>query len=377
MARKKTNPDGDLLELDIEETKEDIQKRIIKDIEKTLGEGVIINGTEILERPKTLIPFGPAINQITGGGIPEGSWVILSGKEKLGKSLSALHFAKQCQKPEFGERNIYYLNVEARLKKRDILGIEGLNPDKIHIIESTYKKILNTEDYLNAASNILNTDPGCVIIIDSLSQLVSQRQQEGGVGTQTRGSGGILVGDFTSQMGPVVNVKKSIVICILQLRNNTSGKGPAFIEKGGWAVQYQCDVKLVSYSSPKLFVEKEGSPPVGQIITWKCTSTGTGCPPNRECQSYIRYGEGIDETTELIVDATDIGLIGGGGTAWLKFDFLKTRTKELGLPEDTVWDDEVLKKLGGRPNGVNAARRVLKENPTWMKWLEEDIKANL
>lgn len=369
----------DEIDIDIEneENNEEIKRRIIKDIEKELGKGVIISGREILDRPKMLIPVGPAINQITGGGIPEGSWVILSGKEKLGKSLTALHFAKNCQRPEYGSRNIYYLNVEARLKKRDILGIEGLDPDKINIIESTEKRILTAEDYLTTAANVLHTDKRCVIIIDSVSQLVAQRAQDGGVGTQTRGSGGILVSDFTSQMGPVVNVKNAIVICILQHRHNTSGKGSPIIEKGGWAIQYQVDVKLFGIGGPKFLAETEGADPYGQIVTWQCKSTGTSMPPNRTCESYLRYGEGIDETTELIVDASDIGLIGGGGTAWLSFDFLANHLEEIGLSADTEWNDETKKKIGARVNGKNAARKALKENPLWMKILEEDIRRNL
>lgn len=371
MARKKANLDiddeGGVAVL--EETKEDIQKRIGKEIEKSLGKGVFVSGDEIMERPKMLIPVSPAIDQITGGGIPEGSWVILSGVQKGGKTSLALHFAKRCQQPEYGSRNIYFLNVEGRLKKRDITGINGLDPSRLRIIESTEEKILTAEDYLQTASNILYNDKGCVLIIDSVSQLCEQRVQTGGVGTQTRGAGGILVSQFTSQMGPVVNVKNSIVICILQKRNNTSGYGPASTEKGGWAIQYQVDVKLTIEGTPTPLAYTEKGDPYGQLVTWKCMSTGVNFPPGRKCESYVRYGEGIDEATELIIDAKDTGLITAGG-AWLTFEFLKNHKEEVGFEE---WNEDNLIKMGYKVNGVEKARTALKANPLWMKLLQQDI----
>jgi RecA/RadA recombinase len=369
MARQKKNVEDTDGGVAIAETREDIQKRIAKDIEKNFGKGVMVSGTDIIDRPRMLIPVSPAINQITGGGIPEGSWVILSGKEKIGKTIMALHFAKRCQKPEYGSRNIYFLNVEGRLKKRDLLGNVGLDPSKITIIESTEDKILTAEDYLQTASNILYNDKRCVLIIDSISQLCEQRVQTGGVGTQTRGSGGILVSQFTSQMGPVVNVKNSIIICILQHRNNTSGYG-GNLEKGGWAIQYQVDVKLIAQGGPSLLPAPDAPDPYGHIVTWKCTATGVNFPPNRKCEGYIRYGEGIDEATELIVDAKDMGLI--TGETWMTLDFLKDHKEEIGIA-DKEWDDKTIKELGAMNQGKEKTRQALKNNPLWMELLQKDI----
>jgi RecA/RadA recombinase len=358
---------------DKKDSPEEIRKRIQKEIEKNFGKGIIVKGTEIIERPKTIIPVSPAIDRIINGGIPEGSWVILSGKEKCGKTTTALHFAKNCQKTDYGDRTVYFLNVEGRLKRRDILGIPGIKSDKIEVIESTEDKILSTQEYLNIASKILLTEKKCVLIIDSISQLADDREMTGGIGTQTRGSGGIWIGQFTSQMSNVVPVKNSIVISILHLRNNTSGYGAGTFEKGGKAIQYQVDVKLMAEGIPAPWALIKDGEPFGQIVTWKCHSSALG-PPGRKCESYIRYGEGIDEIQESIIDAREMGLI--TGDAYYYLVFLKNHLEEIGhkdkLDREFGKDDYV--EIGARAHGQHELRKILVNNPQWLELLKKDIK---
>jgi RecA/RadA recombinase len=281
-----------------------------------------------------------------------------------------MHFAKNCQKSDYGSRNIYFLNVEGRLKRRDIEGIPGINPKKLFVIESTEDKILSSEDYLNIAEKILTTDKRCVLIIDSISQLCDERTQTGGVGVQTRGSGAIWVSQFTSQMGPVVQVKNSIVICILQLRANTSGYGATSMEKGGNAIQYQVDIKLRVKEVEPWAVTK-GAEPFGQIVTWSCESSALG-PPGRKCDSYIRYGQGIDEIMESILDARDIGLI--SGSTWLYLDFLEKYPEVTGIAE---WNEAAAKEIGAYAQGMDKMYALLMERTEWLDLLKKELLETL
>jgi RecA/RadA recombinase len=345
----------------------DIRERIQKEIEKDLGKGIFVSGSDIIERPRMIIPVSPAIDPILGGGIPEGSWVILTGKAKCGKSVLALSFARNCQKPQFGSRNVYYLNVEGRLKKRDLEGIKGINIKQLRIIESTEDKILTSQDYLTIAEKILMTDNKCLLILDSISALCDEREMSGGIGTQTRGGGARLVAQFTSQMGNVVPVKGSIVICVLHLMANTSGYGSPIAEKGGNAIQYQVDVKLRAEEVKPW--PKEGSP-IGQVVTWKTYCSAIG-PPGRSCESYIRYGEGIDELMEMITAGKDVGLIGGSAT-WPTLDYLKNHLDIIGVSE---WTDETAAEIGARANGQDKLRKLLESKVEWAEILKEELKA--
>ena len=63
----------------------------VKDIIKKYG-NVISTGNQILERRKDykVVTVSPAIDLSLGGGIKEGSWVILTGDPKCGKTTTAL-----------------------------------------------------------------------------------------------------------------------------------------------------------------------------------------------------------------------------------------------------------------------------------------------
>ena len=57
------------------------------DVSKTFGSDIILSGSAIIDRESIVIPVSPAIDIILNGGIPEGSFVILTGQPKCGKSL--------------------------------------------------------------------------------------------------------------------------------------------------------------------------------------------------------------------------------------------------------------------------------------------------
>ena len=64
---------------------------------------------------------------------------------------------------------------------------------------------------------------------------------------------------------------------------------------------------------------------IGQTIDWQVVTSALG-PPGGKISSYLRYGEGIDECTELVILGSDLGLITKAG-AWYKFDFVDSEEK--------------------------------------------------
>ena len=49
-----------------------------KDIIKTFGENIMLTGNSIIETKNVVIPVSPVIDILLNGGIPEGSFVILT-----------------------------------------------------------------------------------------------------------------------------------------------------------------------------------------------------------------------------------------------------------------------------------------------------------
>ncbi len=107
-----------------------------KDIIKEYG-NVLHDPASITERPLEVLSVGPKLDIALGGGVPEGSLFIMTGPEKVGKTVTALTFCANAQKHY--ERKIYYANIEGQLKKRDLEGLTDLTleAEKMQIIGST------------------------------------------------------------------------------------------------------------------------------------------------------------------------------------------------------------------------------------------------
>ena len=300
-----------------------IDKLIIKDF----GKDVIKNGNAIIDNELQTIPVGPQIDIILGGGIIEGSTVTLTGPPKCGKTLTCLDFAATCQQEEFGGREIYYFNIEGRLKKRDLEGIQGLNMEKFHVIGSTKGNILSAEKYLSIAERYLNNQEKCVIILDSYSDLCTDVELTSSLDKMQRCDVNKLIAKFCRRVSNVVPVTKSIVLGITHLMGNPSGFGPSLVEKSGNAIAYRVDFKLRAKSFKEWKINEKV---IGIMVDWKCLSTGSTTPPLQVTTSYLRFGTGIDKEYEIITLAVDIGIIQKTGekSSWYIYEEQKIQGLE-------------------------------------------------
>ena len=65
----------------------------LKNLKKKYGD-VIVPASHLLNRPTEIISVGPNLDIALSGGVPEGSWVIMSGPPKCGKSTTSLQIAR-------------------------------------------------------------------------------------------------------------------------------------------------------------------------------------------------------------------------------------------------------------------------------------------
>ena len=297
---------------------------IEKDIIKQFGSGIMRSGAAVIDSELLVIPVSPSLDVVLGGGIPEGSFVTFTGQPKCGKTTTSLHFAAKCQKKEYGGelcpegRDVYFFNIEGRLKKRDLEGIPELDLDRFHVIGSEPGRILTAENFLSIAEKTINEVPGSVVILDSYSALCTEAEITSSMDKMQRADGAKLLAKFCRKIANVVPVNRNLVIGITHLMGNPTGYGAEFKEKSGQAVAYQVDVKLrAKRFSPWEIQDTQ----IGQKIDWQIVTSALG-PPGGKITSYLRYGGGIDEETELVILGSDLGLINKAG-AWFKFEFVE------------------------------------------------------
>lgn len=334
----------------------------IKELTNKYGKEAFISGEDFLKEKREVISFSPKLDLLLDGGIPEGSFVILSGPPKCGKTVSSLHFAANAQ---LLGRKVYYLNIEGRIKPRDLNGIPKLQltPDKFQVVRS-YKtedgqtKILLAHEYLEIAERLIDTEPGCIIIIDSVSQLCTEDEQTADIDEQKRAPGPVLMARFTKRIANKIPVSKCIVISILHVVANTGG-GPAKKSRtGGNKVVYAVDVDLDCTHTERWKVggsadNEESGTQIGKKVHWIANSTAGNVGAGAKTTSYIRYGYGIDEVYELFDVAKICSLVEKKGS-WFNLSFIE--------------GEEV--KFQGEEKAID----YLRENPDKIELLKTKVK---
>lgn len=298
MAKKKTDDSVGLANVD-------------EHLQKKFGKEIFVSGESIVATPRRVIPMSPAMDLMLGGGVPEGSFCISTGPPKVGKTTAWLDFAGTAQKDKsdlFPDgRHVYFLNIEGRIGARDLEGIKHLDLTEKHFtaVQSQPGRILNAEDYLEIAETYIHTKPGCVIVIDSFSQLCSGARKASDYKTRFRDDVPLMLSDFCKKVCNVIPVNKCIVLGVTHMIANQGGQGMSpWLEASGRKLQYQMDIKLKA-TYRKLYPEDA---PFGQEVYWECYTSALG-KPGLKAKSFLRYGLGLDKVFELVDLCKDLGLI--------------------------------------------------------------------
>ena len=341
--------------------KEKKMAKLKEEVTKTFGKNIILSANSIIDKPSTVIPIGPSLDIVLNGGVPEGSFVVLTGQPKCGKTTTSLSFAATALKPEYqgdlpSPRKAYYLNIEGRLKKRDLEGIPELDLDRFDVIGSQQGKILHAEEYLQIAEKIINQEPGSILIIDSYSALCTEAEITSDMNKMQRADGAKLLAKFCRKVANVIPVNKNLVIGITHLMGNPTGYGAEFKEKSGQAVAYQTDIKLRAKTFSPWLLNKDTNSQIGQEVTWQVVTSALG-PPGGSITSYLRYGQGIDKEMEVVNLAIDLGLIQKAG-AWYTLGFVKEKEKP-------------------KAQGVEKVRQYIVDNPGCYDELYASIKETM
>ena len=345
------------------------------DLIKRLGAGAFIKGDELQQHTHEIVHVSPKLDMILGGGIPGGSVVTLAGPPKVGKTVTSLHIGSKGQK--LG-RKLYYINVEGRIKPRDLSGIKNLDQSKMIITrsyrneETNESRILTAEEFLEVVEWIAHNVPRAIIIIDSISQLATSKELTNDVGDKLYSPGTALIAQLCKQLANVIPVNDIILICIQHVTANFNTMGRKTTITGGNKIKFAADISLEAKcfkylregGNKKEGDEESGGKIYGQQVTWITTSTAIA-PPGMTTDSIIRYGIGIDETTELAQLAVELGFVNRNGP-WYKLSYLLDAMPDK-YKEHEVKVKDKIKMEGNVPN--------LQGEANLAEWLNDPINA--
>lgn len=359
---------------------------------KKYGKGVITKATDFVNKEVKILSWSPAID-LAIGGVPKGTVTILTGPPKCGKTISSLHLAAKAQADD-PKCQVFFINIEGRIKRRDLLGIPGLDMDRFHVIGSYLieddeepgkqtGRIISGEEYLDMTVELINGVPHSVVIMDSISQLLSENEVEDSVGKKQRAPMSIILSNFFKHICNVTPVNQVIVLAITHITANVSGWGKATKETGGNKAWYASDIKLECvrseyWTGKEKESDKESDddkictdPPIGKKIHWLVHATATNAIPGTKFISYLRFGNGIDETKEAVDIAISVGFIRKKG-AWFTLMFLENHLELIGTSE---WNEEAEKSV--KYQGFDKMYAALTGNPAWLKNMKLDLSKML
>lgn len=334
-----------------EKTEETTTTESVKKIDLA---SVIIDASFIKDNPKEVISISPAFDEGLHGGIPKGSFVIISGKEKIGKTYSIMHIVSKFlnQSPK---STCLYLDVEHRLKPFH-LSLPNLPVDRIKVVRSNKGNLVAAEDFLDAAEQYIKDNPDSIVIIDSSSALIPRREQMDSISGDIRAQLPKILAHFCRRIGQVLAVQDSILIMITHLAQDMNSPNPKYAsykEDGGRKIQYHSDIKIKCKSSIDVVVDGEE---IGKEIDWSVEWASLGAP-GRIIKSWIRYGQGIDEVKEMIEQALNFGLINKGG-AWFTCDFMTDLGEE---PKKLQGENKLTDFIYSDQKYIDSLRKQLKE----------------
>lgn len=350
--------------------------KLLEEIIKKYGH-VIKSGTDVLNERHDykVLSVSPVLDVALGGGLKEGSWLMLSGPPKTGKTTLAMQLIHNCQQEG---RPILYVNAEGRLKEMNF-EIDGLDPTKVQVV-SAENEPLSAEKFLDIVYKFVSAkeNVGCLCVIDSISSLIPERDLQQDINGMTRPGLPKILSDFVKKLGQIVPNQRAIIVMITHMITNTSGYGAARMADGGVKIQFQSDTRLeVKSITPWVQDDQQ----IGQAVNWKVLWSSMG-PPGAECQSWIRYGHGIDKIQEIVMMGQEAGLISQSG-AWMTCNFLLLKPEllkeifpDLELIDGSYKDIEKATRLC-KFQGAEKLYHFFKNQPKVYEALVEEIKQML
>lgn len=294
-----------------------------------------------------IVSVSPKFDLGLAGGIPFGSFCLISGKPGQGKSSLSLHIAAQAQ-VMCPETCVYYFDIEGRIKYKDLIGNKRLNlsEDKFKLIQSKPGQILTGDEFIDIGEKLMNAKQKCVFIFDSFSAISTRARQDADIKDRFRDDANLLLSMFCKRISQVIPINQNILIGITHIIADPGPSRSQWTESGGNKIKYAADVKIVgTYFQPWAVGESN----IGQVTHWKIEKSALGAPFG-EITSYIRYGEGFDEYQEIIEVAVDIGIVSKGG-AWLSYKENKSQGFEK-FREFLVQNPEIYQELKAQINSL-------------------------
>lgn len=256
-----------------------------------------------------IIPTGSmAIDEAIGiGGIPRGRIIEIFGPESSGKSTICTHVVSEAQKLGMV---CAYIDAEHAFDPTYAEAI-GVDCDKLLISQPDFG-----EQGIEIAESLAGSGEVGLIIVDSVAALTPKAELDGemvdedGKPVHTMGLQARMMSQAMRRLVAVTARNNCAMIFVNQLRQKIGVVyGNPETTPGGNALKFYASVRLDIRRTSTI---KDGTEAVASATRVKVVKNKLA-PPFREAEFEIRYGEGIDQASELLDRAVEAEILTCGG----------------------------------------------------------------
>jgi len=273
-------------------------KVVLTAVEKQFGRGAIMQlGDAQAMEPIASIPTGSlALDLATGiGGYPRGRVVEVYGPESSGKTTLALHAIAEAQR---SGGVCAFIDAEHAIDINYARAI-GVETEKLLVSQPD-----TGEQALDICDMLVRSGAVDLIVVDSVAALTPRAEIEGEMGDSHVGLQARLMSQALRKLTAIAHRTGTTLMFINQLRHKIGVTfGSPETTTGGNALKF--------YASMRLDVRRIGQVKVGDELVGGRTRVKLAknkvAAPFCEAEFEIRYGAGVDVTSELI----DLGIVRG------------------------------------------------------------------
>lgn len=297
-----------------EEKFEKEMSKLLGEVDKKLGKGVVMNLEDGIEGIK-FIPSGSiGLDIALGGGYAQGRIVEIYGPESSGKTTLTIHAMIEAQKAS-PNKAVAIVDAEHAF---DLYYAEalGLKTDKKHFIISQPD---NGEQALEVVDMLVGSGIFQLVVVDSVAALTPKAELEGDMGDSKMGLQARLMSQALRKLTAVVSKTETTVIFINQLREKIGVMfGSPETTTGGNALKFYATQRL---DIRKIGQVKDGDEVLANDVRVKVVKNKVA-PPFRKAEFTIGFGTGIDKVSEMIDIAVNYSIIKKSGS-WYSYGDIK------------------------------------------------------
>lgn len=281
--------------------------RLVKDLEKKYGKGVVVDTSAIPEKFPCFSSGSIHLDTILGGGYPRKRIIEIYGPEASGKTTLALHAVAEAQK--LGE-SVGYIDVENALDAAYASRL-GVNMDDMIMSQPD-----SGEQALDVVEALAKSGLIRLIVIDSVAALVPQAELDGEMGDMQMGLQARMMSKAMRKLPRIINEADCTLIFINQIREKIGVMyGNPETTTGGRALGFYSSIRLDVRKSESI---KNGSEFIGHKLNVK-TAKNKLFPPFKTTKLDVIYGKGINLTGEILDRAVELGIVEKSG-AWYSYN---------------------------------------------------------